>query len=91
MTLKDLGIPDIETLRKMSDDEVRQHFSKFLAICKPQVVTETKTSKPKKKVSLTLGDTDEINKNTVGQLKDMAAKLGFGNLDLDAFTKLNKK
>lgn len=58
MNLKDLNLPDLETLESWTDEQVTAHFSKFLEICKPRFVTEKKatgTSK-KKKVSLSLGD-----------------------------------
>jgi len=87
MTLKDLGIPSIEDLERMTDDEVRQHFSKFLEICKPKVILEQTKTKKKKPVSLTLNKTDEVNHINTAKLQEMASKLGFGNLKLDDFIK----
>lgn len=78
MTLKDLKIPTLEQLEKMSDDELRAHFAPFLEICKPKFKVEGKIKK--KKVKLVL-DSEPV-KSERDALKDMAAKMGFGHLKL---------
>ena len=81
MTLKDLGIPDIETLEKMTDEEIRQHFSKFLEICKPKFAAPAGVKK--KKVKLTLEEpSDTNNKHQLAKLQELAKSMGFKDLKL---------
>lgn len=45
MTLKDLGLPTLEQLEAMSDEQIIQYFSKYLS---PVVCNEEEEVKPKK-------------------------------------------
>ena len=79
MTIETLLECDVSVLEKMTDDELRTHFQKYLVVCQPPVDEhKTKVVKIKRKSSKV---SSSVKRTLQEQMKELA---DLHNVDLDA-------
>ena len=73
MNLKQLGLPTLEELEAMNDDQLLAHFSKYLTITRPpEGSVAAKPAKIKKAKAVSAPTREELD-----AISSMAASMGF--------------